>query len=332
MNEGCVLVQRVFRSPYDKELPTQDTRFRVVATLREGTVTGSTKRSTPTREGLEQRVDVLLEALPYIREFAGATIVIKYGGAAMTTPELKASFARDVALLKLVGMNPVVVHGGGPDISRYSDRLGLTVKFVDGLRVTDADTMELVKMVLVGKINTEIVSQLRVAGVQAVGLSGEDAGLISARKAEHPDADLGFVGDIDGFDTLVLERLSDFVPVVASVGVDAEGQSYNINADTVAGALAGALKARRVLFLTDVEGLLADVDDPSSLISECALPELHKLIDGGQVGSGMLPKLNAVSTALGGGVEAAQIVDGRVPHALLMELFTEAGVGTKITA
>ncbi len=276
---------------------------------------------------------MLLEALPYIREFAGATIVIKYGGAAMTTPELKTSFARDVALLKLVGMNPVVVHGGGPDISRYSDRLGLAVKFVDGLRVTDADTMELVKMVLVGKINIEIVSQLRVAGVQAVGLSGEDAGLISARKAEHPDADLGFVGDIEAFDTHVLERLSDFVPVVASVGVDADGQSYNINADTVAGGLAVALKARRVLFLTDVEGLLADVDDPSSLISECDLPELHHMINGGQVGSGMLPKLNAVATALGGGgVEAAQIVDGRVPHALLMELFTEAGVGTKITA
>jgi len=281
---------------------------------------------------MEQRVGVLLEALPYIREFAGATIVIKYGGAAMTTPELKASFARDVALLKLVGVNPVVVHGGGPDITRYSDRLGLEVKFVHGLRVTDADTMELVKMVLVGKINKEIVAQLRVAGVEAVGLSGDDAGLITARKAEHPDADLGFVGEVERFDTHVLERLSDFVPVVASVGVDREGQSYNINADTVAGALAAALRARRVLFLTDVEGLLADVNDPSSLISECDLPELHRVMDGTGIGSGMLPKLNAVATAVGSGVEAAQIIDGRVPHALLMELFTEAGIGTKITA
>ncbi len=250
----------------------------------------------------------------------------------MTTPELKASFARDVALMKLVGMNPVVVHGGGPDISRYSDRLGLEVKFVHGLRVTDADTMELVKMVLVGKINKEIVAQLRVAGVQAVGLSGDDAGLITARKAEHPDADLGFVGDVAAFDTHVLERLADFVPVVASVGVDEEGQSYNINADTVAGALAAALHARRVLFLTDVEGLFGDIDDPSSLISECRLPELHGLMGGGAVSAGMLPKLNAVATAIGGGVEAAQIIDGRVPHALLMELFTEAGIGTKITA
>ena len=284
------------------------------------------------REGLEQRVDVLLEALPYIREFAGATIVIKYGGAAMTAPDLKASFARDVALLKLVGMNPVVVHGGGKDITSYADRLGLEVKFVHGLRVTDADTMELVKMVLVGKINKEIVALLRVAGVEAVGLSGDDAGLITAKKAEHPDADLGFVGEVERFDTHVLERLSDFVPVVASVGVDADGQSYNINADTVAGELAAALSARRVLFLTDVEGLLGDVTDPTSLISECRLPEIHGLIDGGAVDAGMLPKLKAVAAALGGGVEAAQIVDGRVQHALLMELFTEAGVGTKITA
>jgi acetylglutamate kinase len=275
---------------------------------------------------------VLLEALPYIREFAGATIVIKYGGAAMTAPELKASFARDVALLKLVGMNPVIVHGGGKDITSYADRLGLEVKFVHGLRVTDADTMELVKMVLIGKINKEIVALLRVAGVEAVGLSGDDAGLITARKAEHPDADLGFVGDVERFDTHVLERLSDFVPVVASVGVDAEGQSYNINADTVAGELAAALRARRVLFLTDVEGLLADVHDPTSLISQCHLPEIHGLIDGGGVDAGMLPKLKAVAAAIGGGVEAAQIIDGRVPHAILMELFTEAGVGTKITA
>jgi acetylglutamate kinase len=291
-----------------------------------------TNRTTTARQGLEHRVDVLLEALPYIREFAGATIVIKYGGAAMTAPELKTSFARDVALLKLVGMNPVVVHGGGKDITSYADRLGLEVKFVHGLRVTDADTMELVKMVLIGKINKEIVAQLRVAGVQAVGLSGDDGGLITARKAEHPDTDLGFVGDVEQFDTHVLERLSDFVPVVASVGVDAEGQSYNINADTVAGALAAALKARRVLFLTDVEGLMGDINDPASVISECRLPEIHSLIDGGSVDAGMLPKLKAVAEAVGGGVEAAQIVDGRVPHALLMELFTEAGVGTKITA
>jgi acetylglutamate kinase len=289
-------------------------------------------RPAPSREEVERRVAVLLEALPYIREFAGDTIVIKYGGAAMTAPELKASFARDVALLKLVGMNPVVVHGGGPDISRYSDRLGLEVRFVHGLRVTDAPTMELVKMVLVGKINKEIVAQLHVAGVSAVGLAGDDGGLISAEKASSPDADLGFVGHVARIDARVLERLSDFVPVVASVGVDAGGQSYNINADTVAGCLAGALGARKAIFLTDVEGILRDVGDPASLISECGLQDIRDLIASGAVGSGMIPKLAAVARALESGVDAAHVVDGRVPHSVLIEIFTETGIGTKITA
>jgi acetylglutamate kinase len=286
----------------------------------------------PSRDEVEARVRVLLEALPYIREFAGATIVIKYGGAAMTTPELKASFARDVALLKLVGMNPVVVHGGGPDISRYSDRLGLEVRFVHGLRVTDAPTMELVKMVLVGKINKEIVAQLHLAGVSAVGLSGDDGGLIRAEKALNPDADLGFVGQVAGFDVRVLERLSDFVPVVATVGVDDAGQSYNINADTVAGRLAAALGARKAIFLTDVEGILADVADPSSLISECRLDDVRAMMASGSIGSGMIPKLAAVADALEHGVEAAHVVDGRLSHSVLIEIFTEMGVGTKITA
>ena len=305
---------------------------RLVVEIERGITLSRTSRNPSDREGTEQRVNVLLEALPYIREFAGATIVVKYGGAAMTAPELKASFARDIALMKLVGINPVVVHGGGPDISRYSDRLGLEVKFVHGLRVTDADTMELVKMVLVGKINKEIVALLRVAGVRAVGLSGDDGGLITARKAAHPDADLGFVGEVEAFDTHVLERLSDFVPVVASVGVDMAGQSYNINADTVAGELAAALGARRVLFLTDVEGLYADFNDQSSLIGACDLAELDRLQNLGAISKGMLPKLNAVGQAIRGGVEAVQIIDGRVQHAILMELFTDAGYGTKITA
>jgi acetylglutamate kinase len=285
-----------------------------------------------TREEVEARVAVLLEALPYIRQFAGATIVIKYGGAAMTTPELKGSFARDVALLKLVGMNPVVVHGGGPDISRYSDRLGLEVRFVHGLRVTDAPTMELVKMVLVGKINKEIVAQLHLAGVSAVGLSGDDGGLIRAEKARTPDADLGFVGQVVGFDVRVLERLSDFVPVVATVGVDDAGQSYNINADTVAGRLAAALGARKAIFLTDVEGILGDIGDPSSLISECRLDDVRAMMASGGIGAGMIPKLAAVTDALDNGVEAAHVVDGRLSHSVLIEIFTEMGVGTKITA
>jgi acetylglutamate kinase len=287
---------------------------------------------TAPRNDLEPRVGVLLEALPYIREFAGETVVIKYGGAAMTTPELKASFARDVALLKLVGMKPVIVHGGGPDISRYSDRLGLEVRFVQGLRVTDAPTMELVKMVLVGKINKEIVAQLHLAGAPAVGLAGDDGGpLIMAEKASSPDADLGFVGRVAGIDPRVLERLSDFVPVVASVGVDEDGQSYNINADTVAGRLAAALGARKAIFLTDVEGIFRDVAEPASLISECRLPDLRDLMSSGAVGSGMIPKLAAVADALESGVDAAHIVDGRVPHSVLIEIFTETGIGTKVT-
>jgi acetylglutamate kinase len=286
----------------------------------------------PERAEVEARAAVLLEALPYIREFAGATVVVKYGGAAMTKPELKASFARDIALLKFVGMNPVVVHGGGPDISSYSARLGLDVSFVDGLRVTDEPTMELVKMVLIGKVNKEIVAQLHVAGVEAVGLSGDDGRLIEAGKATSPGGDLGFVGEVARINPGILGHLDEFVPVVASVGVDDAGQSYNINADTVAGALASALGARRVIFLTDVEGVYEDFDDKSTLIGRCTAGDVRSMLASGSIDSGMIPKLSAVCDALAGGVEAAQIVDGRVPHSVIMELFTEEGLGTMVTA
>ena len=286
--------------------------------------------STSTPADLQERVGILLEALPYIRRFAGATVVIKYGGAAMTAPELKASFAQDVALLKLVGMNPVIVHGGGKDISRYSDLLGLEVRFVDGLRVTDAPTMELVKMVLVGKINKEIVAQLQVAGVRAVGLSGDDGGLIRATKAASDNADLGFVGDVESIDSRVLITLAEFVPVVASVGVDAHGQSYNINADIVAGALAASLRAQRVLFLTDVPGLMRDVRDPQSVIARSTLAEIDEMVGSGAIDAGMIPKLDAVRNALRHGVESASIIDGRVPHSVLMEIFTDSGCGTQV--
>jgi acetylglutamate kinase len=286
----------------------------------------------PERAEVEARAAVLLEALPYIREFAGATVVVKYGGAAMTKPELKASFARDIALLKFVGMNPVVVHGGGPDISSYSARLGLDVSFVDGLRVTDEPTMELVKMVLIGKVNKEIVAQLHVAGVEAVGLSGDDGRLIEAGKATSPGGDLGFVGEVARINPGILGHLDEFVPVVASVGVDDAGQSYNINADTVAGALASALGARRVIFLTDVEGVYEDFDDKSTLIGRCTAGDVRSMLASDSIDSGMIPKLSAVCDALAGGVEAAQIVDGRVPHSVIMELFTEEGLGTMVTA
>ena len=285
----------------------------------------------PERAEVEARAAVLLEALPFIQQFAGATVVVKYGGAAMTKPELKASFARDIALLKLVGLNPVVVHGGGPDISKYSERLGLDVNFVDGLRVTDEPTMELVKMVLIGKINKEIVAQLHVAGIEAVGLSGDDGRLIEARKATSDSGDLGFVGDVARINPDILSDLGRFVPVVASVGVDAQGQSYNINADTVAGALAKALGARRVIFLTDVEGVYEDFDDKSTLIGRCSLVDIEAMLEAGDVDEGMIPKLSAVRDALKGGVEAAQIVDGRVPHSVIMELVTEEGLGTMVT-
>jgi acetylglutamate kinase len=290
------------------------------------------RRHLPDRAEVEARAAVLLEALPYIREFAGATVVVKYGGAAMTKPELKASFARDIALLKFVGMNPVVVHGGGPDISKYSERLGLDVNFVGGLRVTDEPTMELVKMVLIGKINKGIVAELHVAGVEAVGLSGDDGRLIEARKAVSSEGDLGYVGDVARINPAILGHLDEFVPVVASVGVDDDGQSYNINADTVAGALASALGARRVIFLTDVEGVYEDFSDKETLIAKCTLGDVQAMLGSGAVDAGMIPKLTAVQDALRGGVEAAQIVDGRVPHSVIMELFTEQGLGTMVTA
>ena len=292
----------------------------------------TSRRNLPDRADVQARAAVLLEALPYIREFAGATVVIKYGGAAMTKPELKASFARDIALLKFVGMNPVVVHGGGPDINRYSEKLDLDVNFVGGLRVTDEPTMELVKMVLIGKVNKEIVAGLHVAGVEAVGLSGDDGRLIEATKATSSEGDLGWVGEVAKINPAILSHLDEFVPVVASVGVDDEGQSYNINADTVAGALASALGARRVIFLTDVEGVYGDYPDPATLIAKCSLADVEAMLASDSIDSGMIPKLSAVRDALQGGVEAAQIVDGRVPHSVIMELFTEQGLGTMVTA
>lgn len=287
------------------------------------TSTGETERDS------RQRAAVLQEALPYIRKHRGTRVVIKYGGAAMTTPHLQQSFARDVALLRLVGLRPIVVHGGGKEVSAWSERLGLDVRFENGLRVTDASTMEIAKMVLVGKVNKQIVAGLELAGAPAVGLAGEDGGLISARKHEG-DVDLGFVGEIERVNPAVLESLADFVPVVASVGLDPDGQSLNINADTVAGAVAAAVSAPRVIFMTDVAGLLADARDPESLIVECTRADVQKLRDSGKIGDGMIPKLDAVEFALASGVASATIIDGREPHNLLLEFFTERGSGTMI--
>jgi acetylglutamate kinase len=275
-------------------------------------------------------VGTLLEALPYIREFHGKTVVIKYGGAAMEDPALREEFARDVVLLKYVGINPIVVHGGGPEITSYMERLGLPVQFVGGLRVSDADTVEVAKMVLVGKVNKDIVLRLNRHGQPAVGLCGDDGLLFRvARQAAHDGTDLGFVGQIERVDVDVLNHIAqDYIPVVASVGADREGNSYNVNADEAAGAVARALGAYKVIFLTDVNGWLADPADETSLVSETTADEVEAALDG--VGGGMRPKLEACLNAIHGGVSFAHIVDGRIPHSLLLELFTDAGLGTKI--
>jgi acetylglutamate kinase len=276
-------------------------------------------------------VATLLEALPYIREFHGKTVVIKYGGAAMADPALGIEFARDVTLLKYVGMNPVIVHGGGPDITSYMERLDLPVRFVDGLRVSDEATVEVAKMVLVGKVNKDIVLLLSRMGQPAVGLCGDDGQLFQASRQSSPSGeDIGFVGRIDHVEVGILHHIAqDYVPVIASVGADREGRSYNINADEAASAVATALEAYKVIFLTDVTGWLGDPADPESIISRAGAEEVRGQLAG--VSGGMRPKLAACLASVDGGVGSAHIVDGRVPHSLLLELFTDAGQGTMIT-
>jgi acetylglutamate kinase len=275
-------------------------------------------------------VNTLLEALPYIREFHGKTVVIKYGGAAMTDPALREDFARDVVLLKYVGLNPIIVHGGGPDITAYMKRLDMPVEFVGGLRVSDADTVEVAKMVLVGKVNKDIVMRINRHGQPAVGLSGDDGQLFRVSTMEGPGGeDIGFVGKIERVDTGVIRHIAaDYIPVIASVGADRAGRSHNVNADEAAGAIARALGAYKVMFLTDVAGWLRDADDPGSVISECGADEVEAALDAMQ--GGMRPKLQACVEAIHGGVTYAHIIDGRLPHSLLLELFTDAGIGTKV--
>ena len=275
-------------------------------------------------------VATLLEALPYIREFHGKTVVIKYGGAAMEDAELREEFARDVVLLKYVGMNPVIVHGGGPEITSYMQRLDLPVQFVDGLRVSDPATVEIAKMVLVGKVNKDIVLLINRHGQPAVGLCGDDGLLFrAARKVAPSGQDIGFVGGIERVDVDVLNHVAqDYIPVVASVGADSEGNSYNINADEAAGAVAGALEAYKLMFLTDVPGWMRDPADPSSVVSQADVDTVQASLP--EIAGGMRPKLQACVDAIHGGVSYAHIVDGRVPHSLLLELFTDAGQGTKI--
>jgi len=286
-----------------------------------------------------ERAKVLIEALPYIQRFNRATIVVKYGGHAMVDEELKRSFALDIILLKYVGLNPIVIHGGGPQIGEFLSKLSITSEFVDGMRVTDQQTMDAVEMVLVGKVNKEIVNLINRHGGRAVGLSGKDGQLITARKmkylrskgADQPPEiiDIGMVGEITSVDTEILMSLTEsgFVPVIAPVGAGSEGETYNINADLVAGRIASSLGARKLMLLTDTEGVL---DKEGRLISSLATDEARRLISEGTIKGGMIPKINCCIEALSDGVNKAHIIDGRKDHAILLEIFTKTGVGTEI--
>jgi acetylglutamate kinase len=305
--------------------------------IRGGPTLHSEKRSKK-MEKAREKARVLMEALPYIKEYYGKTVVVKFGGNAMENDELKERFASDIVLMRYVGMNPVIVHGGGPQVTHYMERLSLEVRFVDGHRVTDAATMEVAKMVLVGKVNKEIVSLINGHGTLAVGLSGEDGNLLRARKRTHSHAgkevDLGFVGEVEMVNPGILNNLirDEFIPVVASIGVDDAGQSYNINADLVAGAVAVALRADKLIYLTDVDGIYRDLADKTSLIPELGVGEVESLISSGVLGSGMLPKIQGCIDALRSGVRRAHIVNGTIDHALLLELYTDAGIGTMVRA
>ncbi|KAL5213192.1 hypothetical protein ABZP36_024039 [Zizania latifolia] len=278
------------------------------------------------------RVDVLSEALPFIQRFKGKTVVVKYGGAAMKSPELQPSVIRDLVLLSCVGLRPVLVHGGGPEINAWLGRVGVEPQFRNGLRVTDALTMEVVEMVLVGKVNKQLVSLINLAGATAVGLCGKDARLLTARPS--PDAAaLGFVGEVTHVDPSILHPIikSGHIPVIATVAADETGQAYNINADTAAGEIAAALGAEKLLLLTDVSGILADRDDPGSLVKEINIAGVRQMVADGKVGGGMIPKVECCVRALAQGVKTASIIDGRVPHSLLLEILTDEGTGTMIT-
>jgi acetylglutamate kinase len=278
------------------------------------------------------RVRVLSEALPYIQQFAGRTVVIKYGGAAMKDSSLKDKVIRDIVFLACVGVRPVVVHGGGPEINSWLDKLGIEPQFKDGLRVTDAATMDVVEMVLVGRVNKELVSLINQEGALAVGLCGKDGNLIKARPVEKEG--VGFVGEITSINEGLVESLvkSGYIPVISSVATDETGQAYNINADTVAGEIAAALAAEKLILLTDTPGILEDYQDPSTLLTRLDIQQARNLISAGVVGGGMIPKVNCCVRSLAQGVQAAHIIDGRLPHALLLEILTDEGIGSMIVA
>ena len=280
-----------------------------------------------------QKAEVLIEALPYIQRFNRKIIVVKYGGSAMSNEELQKNVIKDVTLLKLVGFKPIIVHGGGKEISRWVGKVGKEAKFVNGLRVTDEETMEIAEMVL-NKVNKSLVTMVQELGVRAVGVSGKDGGLLKVDKKYADGQDIGFVGDIKEVDAKVLYDLleNDFLPIVAPIGMDDQYQTYNINADDAACAIAKAVGADKLVFLTDIEGLYRDINDKSTFISRLTATEADQLIDSGIIGGGMLPKLNNCTSAIKNGVSRVHILDGRVPHCLLLEIFTNQGIGTAIIA
>ncbi|MEB3312490.1 MAG: acetylglutamate kinase [Snowella sp.] len=276
------------------------------------------------------RVRILSEALPYIQHFAGRTVVIKYGGAAMKDSSLKDKVIRDIVFMASVGIRPVVIHGGGPEINSWLDKLGIEAKFKDGLRVTDAPTMDVVEMVLVGRVNKELVSLINQAGGLAVGLCGKDGNLVTARRIENKD--IGYVGEVSSVNPRLVDSLAknNYIPVISSVAADETGQAHNINADTFAGEIAAALGAEKLILLTDTRGILRDYKDPSTLITKLDIAQARQLIQEGVVAGGMIPKVNCCVRSLAQGVKAAHIIDGRLPHALLLEVFSDLGIGSMI--
>lgn len=278
------------------------------------------------------KVETLLEALPYIKKFYGSTVVIKYGGSAMTSQELKNSVMQDIALLKFVGLKPVIIHGGGPEINKELSLIGKKSEFINGLRVTDEETMQVVEMVLSGKINKEIVAELQLQGLKAVGISGKDGGTIISKKKIIEEGDLGLVGEIEAVDTKLIRTLmdNDFVPVVAPIGGDGKGETYNINADYAAVAIAGALDAIKLIYLTDVSGVLKDVNDPASIIPFIKVEKIKEMIADGTIVGGMVPKVECCIAGVEAGVSNVHILDGRQEHCLLLEIFTPQGIGTLV--
>ena len=277
------------------------------------------------------KAETLIEALPYIRDFNNKIVVVKYGGSAMLDKKLEESVIKDVALLKLVGMKPIIVHGGGKEISKWIDKVGKETKFVDGFRVTDKDTMEIAEMVL-NKLNKNLVQMVEKLGVKAIGICGKDGGMLKVDKKMPNGNDIGYVGDVKKVDTDIIDTLleNDFIPIIAPIGMDDKGDTYNINADDAACAIAGAIRAEKLAFLTDVEGVCMNPDDPESLISVLDVNEANKLIDGGVISGGMLPKVNNCINAVNAGVNRVHILDGRRDHCLLLEFFTKKGIGTAI--